>query len=148
MQLHHQAGLCQSKKTVGVLTCFTMCCSPWQPRACKRKHKHKHDVCCISRSPLMSPGHLPCTGAFSCTDQPLSGLFSPRADRAASCLIYTVLLTCCCRHRIICVLRSFPGLLGAVASTDFANSCLPSVHISELQEGTKGPFYRHGVEKL
>lgn len=62
------------------------------------------------------------------------------------------LFTLCCSHAaadtIICVLRSFSGLLGAVASTDFANSHLPSVHISELRGGTKGPFYRHRVGKL
>lgn len=81
------------------------------------------------------------TGVPSCPqDQPLTALFSPRADRAASCLIYTVLLTCCSRHRIICALRSFSGLLGAVASTHFANSCLPFVHNSELRGDPRAHF--------
>lgn len=81
----------------------------------------------------MSPGLPPLHRSLALTYTSATHCFVfPRADRAASCSICIVLFTCCSRHRIICVLRRFSGFLGAVASTDFANSCLPSVHVSEL----------------
>ena len=42
--------------------------------------------------------------------------------------------------RIIDVLLSFSRLLGAVASTCWANSCSRSACVSKLQGGTKGPL--------
>lgn len=113
-----------------------MCCFPWQPRA----HKHTQTQCVLysqesprvpkAASPAEPGAHVQISHSLVC--------FPPVLTEQPPAL-FTL---CCSRLRIICVLRSFSGLPGAVASTHFANSCLPSVHISELRGGTKGPFYR------
>lgn len=55
---------------------------------------------------------------------------------------------CYSADRIIYVLLSFSTLLSPVASAHSANSCSHSAHVSELQGGTKGPFYRYNKKKL
>lgn len=121
-------------------------CFPWQPQA----HTQQH-ILYLQESPFLpkaattSPAKEP--GArvrISCS---LVGVI-PAAGGAAFCLIYSVLLTRCSEDRIIYVLTSFSRLLNAVASAHCANSCSHSVGVSKLQGGSKGPFYRHRVEKL